>query len=359
MKRMLEYGSEFDWQANKAFSGGGEIPDDWQLFRSGRDALRAFARLAGRKRVLLPALCCESMILPFVQNGYEPVFYRMKENLSADEEDLLGKCRRGDVLLFMRYFGVRPFPGDFLADLRAEKDLLMLEDRTHDILVRREADGFQADAVAASLRKWAALPEGGMLKTALGRISAKADSAYGDLRFSAMKEKSLYLETGNEELRPAYLEKLRQAESLLDRSEEPVAMSPRYEEILQSIDFSAIHAARVHNLKRLQARLEVLFSAGIVHPMTPEPEKSGLYLPLLVSERDRVQRELIRRRIYCPAAIWPEPEAAAGVCPVSLSITEHMLSVLCDQRCRETDIDFIAENLIEILRQAGEIQDDD
>lgn len=353
--RKIEYGSEFDWQANKAFCGGSKIPEDWQLFRSGRDALRAFAGLAGRKRVLLPALCCESMILPFVKNGYEPVFYRMKENLSADEEDLLGKCRRGDVLLYMRYFGVRPFPEDFLADLRAEKDLVLLEDRTHDIPVRREADGFQPDAVAASLRKWAALPEGGMLKTTLGRPAAKTDPAYGDLRFSAMKDKSQYLETGNEELRPVYLEKFRQAERLLDRNGEPVAMSPRYEEILQGLDLAAIHAARVHNLRRLQERLDVLFSAGIIRPMISAPEKSGLYLPLLVSGRDRVQRELIRRRIYCPAAIWPEPEAAAGICPVSHSITEHMLSVLCDQRCGEADIDFIAENLIEILTETGEM----
>ena len=352
--RKIEYGSEFDWQANMAFAGGSEIPDEWQLFRSGRDALRAFARLAGRKRVLLPALCCESMILPFVQNGYEPVFYRMKGNLSADEEDLLGKCRRGDILLYMRYFGVRPFPDDFLSTLREENGLLMLEDRTHDILIRREADDFRPDAVAASLRKWAALPEGGMLETSLGRPAAKTDPAYGDLRLSAMKEKSNYLETGNEELRPVYLEKFRQAEQLLDRNREPVAMSPQYKEILQGLDLAAIHAARVHNLRRLQERLDVLFSAGIIRPLISEPERSGLYLPLLVSGRDRVQRELIRRRIYCPAAIWPEPEAAAGVCPVSHSITEHMLSVLCDQRCGKADIDLIAENLIEILTEEGE-----
>lgn len=353
MKRMLEYGSEFDWNANKQFQSGSKIPDDWQLFRSGRDALKAFARIADRKRVLMPALCCESMILPFVQNGYEPVFYRMKEDLSGDGEDVLRKIRPGDVLLYMRYFGVRPFSDGFLSELRTEKNILLLEDRTHDILIPREPGDIEPDAAAASLRKWAALPEGGMLKTVLGNVSAGHDSAYGNLRLTAMKEKSRYLETGDELLHRAYLEKLRQAERLLDQDGEPAAMSPQYEEIVREIDYPAIHSVRVNNLRHLRIRLDALFSAGMIRLMTPAPEKSGLYLPILVKERDRVQRELIRRRIYCPAAIWPEPQAAAGICPVSRFITEHMLSVLCDQRCSEEDIDYIADNLIEILSETG------
>ena len=345
----MEYGSEFDLRANEPFLGGGALPESWQLFRSGRDALRAFARLASRKRVLLPALCCESMILPFAQNGYDVIFYRLRPDYSADADDVCLKLRDGDVLLYMRYFGVRPFSDAFLSGLRESgRDILFLEDRTHDILVPR-ADGFQPDATAASLRKWAALPEGGMLETALGIAEAPTDKRYGDLRYGAMKKKSRYLETGDEALHAEYMRELRAADSLLDESAAPVAMHPEYRAITESLDAGKILAARRRNLKRLREDLAPLIKDGTLRLMTDSPEKSGLYLPVLVQNRNAVQRELIARKFYCPAAIWPEPEAASGVCPVSHAVTENMLSLLCDQRCTEADMDHEAAAVKEIL----------
>ena len=348
----MEYGGElFDLNANLPFAASGktQIPADWELFRSGRDALRAFARLAGKRRVLIPALCCVSMILPFRQNDCEVSFYRLREDLSADEEDAERKLTEGSVLLYMRYFGIRPFSDAFLEKQR-RRGILMLEDRTHDIWVPRDNGGFQPDAEAASLRKWAALPEGGMLKTAFDSCPADADSRYGDERFAAMVEKNRYLQTGDVELGQKARENARFADRLLDESTDAVRMAPKYREILYGLDFEKILEVRRRNLRRLQMRLEPLIDAGIARLMTGTPEKSGLYLPLLIENRDEVQRELIRRRLYCPAAIWPEPPEAAGICPVSHYVTEHMLSVLCDQRYTETDMDFLANNLIEILK---------
>ena len=350
----MEYGGElFGIQSNRPFTGGGHaLPADWALYRSGRDALKAFARLAGRSRVLMPALCCASMILPFRQNGCETVFYRLNENLSADENDVLAKLRDGDVLLYMHYFGIPPFSDAFLECLRTSgRDILFLEDRTHDILIPRSDARFQPDAEAASLRKWAALPEGGMLRTRLGEYPAKTDTRYGDLRFEAMEKKSRYLESGDEALNREAREIYSRAETLLDKNGEPVRMAPQYRELLAALDFDKILNARRRNLRRLLACLAPVIGDGTIRLMTAAPENSGLYLPILIENRDAVQRELIRRRLYCPAAIWPEPPEAAGVCPVSHYITEHMLSVLCDQRYTAEDMDFLAANLIEILRK--------
>ena len=351
----MEYGSEFDLSSNLPFCGAWEIPADWQLYRSGRDALKAFARLAGKKRVLMPALCCESMILPFKQNEYEVVFYRLQKDYSAEESDVLAKLEDDTVLLYMRYFGVRPFDDTFLEALRGQRNgVLLLEDRTHDILIPREDEGFTPDAAAASLRKWAALPEGGMLRTGLGECRAKTEPRYGDLRRDAMEKKSRYLESGDEKLRMEYMEKLHQADRLLDENAEPVGMHPRYQELLRGLDPKKILEVRRRNLRRLQTRLAPLIEDGTIRLMTDTPERSGLYLPILVQNRDAVQRALIERRLYCPAAIWPEPREAAGVCPVSHAVTESMLSLLCDQRYTEADMDYLADNLIEILRNTEE-----
>ena len=355
--RRMEYGGElFDMSSNRPFTGADQklIPTDWQLYRSGRDALRAFARLAGRKRVLMPALCCSSMVLPFRQSGWEVAFYRLKPDLSADETDVSDKLRNDDVLLYMRYFGIRPFTGAFLEGLRSSGcNILFLEDRTHDIWAERIGTGFRPDAVAASLRKWAALPEGGMLRTGLGTYPAETDTCYGDLRREAMEKKSRYLEAGDEKLNMDAREKYGSAEQLLDISAEPVRMASQYETLLRGLNFTAILEARRRNLCRLLARLAPLFEDGTAQLMTDAPENSGLYLPILINNRDGVQQELIRRRFYCPAAIWPEPPEAAGVCPVSHFVTEHMLSILCDQRYTEADMDFLADNLIDILRNSG------
>ena len=84
----MEYGSEFDWKSNDALMSGvpqSFVQDDWQLYRSGRDAMKAAARIIGGRRVLLPALCCESMILPFAANGYDVDFYRLNPDLTGDE----------------------------------------------------------------------------------------------------------------------------------------------------------------------------------------------------------------------------------------------------------------------------------
>lgn len=351
MSRALEYGSEFDLASNELVRGRWDIPECWQLFRSGRDALKAFARLAGRRRVLMPALCCDSMILPFRQNGWEVAFYRLRPDLTADEENLRHKLRAGDVLLYMPYFGIPAFSEEQLLKLRRDHPtLLFLEDRTHDILIPRAPRGFAPDATAASLRKWAALPEGGML--IFGKAFAgEPDPLYGDLRLEAMEKKSRYLQSGDEALRGEYTVLLRRADALLDEAAEPAVMHPRCRELLSGLDPEKILNARRKNLARLRERLSPLIERGDIQLMTETPEKSGLYLPTLIENRDEIQRELIRRRLYCPAAIWPEPPEAAGVCPVSHRVTTNMLSLLCDQRCGEGDMDFLAENLMDIMRR--------
>ena len=348
----MEYGSEFDLNANRPYAGRAELPASWQLFRSGRDALRAFARLAGRRRVLMPALCCASMLLPFAQNGYEIGFYRLREDLRGEKGDVRAKLQDGDVLLYMRYFGIKPFDDGFLEGLRREgRGMLFLEDRTHDILVRDREEEFRPDAAAASLRKWAALPEGGMLETRLGAYAARTDTRYGDLRLEAMEKKSRFLKTGDAALRAAYSESFHRAEAMLDEAGEPIAMHPCYREVLDGLDLEGILAARRRNLRQLQLRLAPLAEQGTIRFVTQAPERSGLYLPILVQNRDAVQRKLFARRIYCPSAIWPEPKEAAGVCPVSRHVTEHMIAVLCDQRYYDADMDCLADNLMEAIRE--------
>ena len=348
----MEYGSIFETSSNRAFTreGSGFLQSGWQLFRSGRDAMKALACAAGRRRVLLPALCCESMIVPFAQSGYELAFYCLREDLRGDEADVLDKLRHGDMLLYLPYFGILPFSDAFLEKLRASgKNLLLVEDRTQDLIAPRPAGGFQPDAMVASLRKWAALPEGGVLQTALAPCPTGEDSAFGDRCRMAQEEKDRYLKDWDPGRKQAFLAQFHGAEALLDEGGEPVAMSARYRGTAASLDFGAIYDARRKNLLYLKARLEPLAAAGRLRFLGDSPENSALYLPILLEDRDRVQRAMAEEKIYCPV-IWPEPAEAAGVCPVSHTVTEHMLALPVDQRYQEAEMDFFADTLEKILK---------
>ena len=349
----MEYGSEFDWRSNDALIS--DVPqcfvqDGWQLYRSGRDAMKAIARIIGGSRVLLPALCCESMILPFSANGYDVEFYKMNPDLTGDEADVCAKLTDGAALLYMRYFGIRPFTDEFLLSLRESgRGIILVEDRTHDIIIPRGEEGFTPDAVLASLRKWAALPEGGLLETKMGSCAAGADARFGDTRREVMQMKVRYLETWEPELKKEFLDKLHSAERLLDESGEPCGMSAEYEALLRQIDFPALLAKRRANVARMKKRLAALDGTRLRF-LSEHPEESTLYFPVYIENRGGIQRAVAQNGVYCPV-IWPEPEAARGVCEVSRYVTEHMLALPCDQRYTPEDMDFIADTLIEALEK--------
>jgi len=344
--KVKEFGSEYDWQANAAFMSGadtGLVGADWQLYRSGRDALKAFARVAGKKKVLLPALCCESMALPFSQNGYQVDYYRLQDDLMADEQDVWAKLERDSVLLYMRYFGMPSFNEDFLSRCRSRVEgLLLIEDRTHDVFSPRAESGFEPDAVMASLRKWTALPDGGMLITKLGKARSYNDSRFAHIRRKAMEKKSEYLESGSTALKSEYMHEFAQAAELLDEQAKPIKMGREEEKHLRHIDFEKLMARRVDNACYLAELLRPLEKAGKLRLVNPRPESSTLYLPVFLEGRNALHRRLIENAVYA-AVIWPLTKEAAAVCPVTRWVNAHMLAIPCDHRCGREDMEFIAK----------------
>lgn len=345
----MEYGSFFDARANAGFETGNAdfLQPEWQLYRSGRDALKALARVTGARRVLMPELCCVSMIGPFAANGCELVFYRLRKDLRGDEEQVRSLAQKGDLLLYLPYFGIRPFADDFLKELR-KKGILLAEDRTQDIVVPREAGGFAPDATVASLRKWAFLPEGGMLQTALGSCPAGEDPTFGDQCREAMEKKARYLQSWEAELKADFLDQFHRAEELLDADGEPVAMSGTYREIAARLDFGAVYEARLRNVLHLQKELRPLRDAGKLDFLTETPEASCLYLPILLEDRDAVQRAMAERKVYCPV-IWPQPAEVTNPGAASRRVTRHMLALPVDQRYSNLDTDYFCDCLMRIL----------
>ena len=164
--KVIEFGSEFDWDSNLPF----QVQENKEYFdtrglgkyRSGRDALKAIAKFYQNqtKTVLLPALCCESMVSPFVMNGYKPIFYKMNSDYTANVDDIETKLEQNCLLLYMPYFGVEPIDASFLKRWKKLFGIICLEDRTQNALHKKGNVSFVADITISSIRKWLAIPDG-------------------------------------------------------------------------------------------------------------------------------------------------------------------------------------------------------
>lgn len=347
MALVQEFGSEYDWQVNSHFllSEGSNFADA-KKYRSGRDALKAVAaKMAGKYGfVLLPALCCESMVSPFTLYGIQPVFYRLKENYTADLCDLKSKFSNNTILLYGSYFGIDPISQEDLSYLRGEfPNSLFLEDRTQDILISREG-GFTPDVTIASIRKWTAIGDGGLLWSEKYDFAPGVkNSRFAEIRKTAMEQKSRYLENGDAALKDSYRHLLGEANELLDNDKTVYAMTEDSAALLARLDLKKMLRLRQENAKILLNKLE-----GKISLITKHPERSTLYFPILVKEQGKLQSALAGKGIYCPV-IWPVPEEANGVCPVAHYTASHMLGVPCDHRYSTEDMKFIADEIVRIL----------
>jgi dTDP-4-amino-4,6-dideoxygalactose transaminase len=135
---------------------------------AGRVAIAHALVLGGLKpggKVLIPAYHCIAMVEPIVQLGGVPVFYRIREDLSVDLEDVAEKLdERTGIFLAVNYFG---FPQDLFAlrEFCDRHSLVFIEDCAHSFFGAHQgrALGSFGDYAIASLPKFFAVREGGCL----------------------------------------------------------------------------------------------------------------------------------------------------------------------------------------------------
>lgn len=348
-----EIGSEFDWLSNAPYQRSQENDyfeyDCVLKFRSGRDALKAIAiECKERSVVLMPALCCESMVSPFLMNGYEVVFYKLNPDYTIDLRDLESKMQKGCLLLYMAYFGIEPINSYALKTLKQKFDAVLIEDRTQNALHKISLP-LVADFVVISIRKWLAIADGGILisKNPI-KLKAQKEDFFATVRERAMKMKSQYLITGDQDIKQQFRSELDKANQVLDQSPNAFGVSVDSESLLKQIDFAKVLTARQNNVNTLKQGLTPLAYQGKISFITNLPEQSTLYFPVLLNERDKVQSQLAKRGIYCPV-IWPVPEQAKEVCSVADMTEEKMLAIPCDQRYDKNDMEFIIKQLVEAI----------
>jgi len=130
----------------------------------------AFADLDLREgdRVLIPAYHCDAMVAPLEGFSAQPVFYRIKEDLSIDLEDLEAKIdARTRVIVAVHYFGFHQ-KIEAIREICDRRGIILLEDCAHAFfgeLGGRPIGSF-GDYTIASYWKFFPVAEGGVLTSA-------------------------------------------------------------------------------------------------------------------------------------------------------------------------------------------------
>ena len=134
-----EYGYEYDAEINQELFNRtyGHCTNEKYAgayaLRSGRDAIKTIAREYESCIALLPALSCDSMILPFKMYNHKVVFYKLNKDLTANLESIktIIKNYKGKTILFLRidYFGIKSLPNKELDLLRKQcKNVIFIND---------------------------------------------------------------------------------------------------------------------------------------------------------------------------------------------------------------------------------------
>lgn len=408
-EKPYEIGSEFNYESAERgedllslFRGRGDV----RFMRCGRDAIGLIAEDIRLKRqpagkpgdapetagaeetsaymAFLPALSCDSMVLPFRVHGFEVHFYALREDLAPDLQSLQELLRQKmqsrricPAVLLMNLFGS--------ADIHAAAEQIriecpsavIIEDITHLLFNPEKQETHCADYLIGSIRKWLGVPDGAAAVSLSGAFRAEAEqreTAFTTFRAEALRLKTEYLRTGDPDTKKKFRALFSQAEQSLDDGMLPAAMSEQSRRYLSCIDMDRIRSRRTANYHALYRALTALPENARAFRMLPElPETTVPFmLPVVLqyadeeervgqqppdtqsrtelSGRDAFEKQLAARNLYMPV-LWPIAEEAAACCSVSRNFSEHMLAFWIDQRYGPDDMLHAAAVFAEELRK--------
>lgn len=334
---MREIGSEF-WEVSTTDQQNGMFSESTQWYLSGRSALQAIITDLGKARsVSLPSWCCDSMIKPFVDAGLEVRFYPVYWQNGLIQKISLDS----DVLFLMDYFGHTASFHE-LGDYKGT----VIRDVTHSVFSSSYSD---ADYYFGSLRKWCGVWTGGYAWTRDGhRLEIGHEGSHEEyiaLRKMAMVEKSEYIK--RERTDKNYLKVFEEAEESLENIAGAAPAAERDVSVAQRLDVETIKTRRRANA----AVLRSAFPDWLIF-QTLSLTDTPMFVPVLVPDgkRNELRRYLINNEIYCPIH-WPVSKYHK-LDERTAYIYQNELSLVCDQRYTEDDMNRIVETIKKFMKES-------
>jgi len=350
---MREFGSEHPFiEPVKKFYRFNSFFKTEIYFRAGRDALGAAAECISSSDavILLPAYCCESMVLPFETRGWIVKFYPLNNDFSVNEKELIGLCEKHKVkaVLLMNFFGISPVSSIASTIKEYSDEIIIIEDFTHTLFSDDNLSDKNIDFKISSIRKWLGIPDGAVLLTNSNYSLSirRNDEKFLSLRKKGMALKFKYNLEKDTDLKERYLQILRDAEACLNDYSACYAISNVSINVLSSLDIEEIRQCRFTNFNHLLSL--IINVPGVDLILKTAPHSVPFSLPILVRNRDLIQRKFAERGLYAPV-LWPLNTQCRNTCSFSSEISDTILSLPVDQRYDYEDIEEIGKIVRSVL----------
>lgn len=361
---LSEIGSNFWLDPKDDLSGHGDIMladfglvgTDSVLLSTGRGAEEYVLREIERRNeklskvALIPPYTCETVIEPFLRLGYEIHTYLINEQLHTTAEMLGSSIRQSSasVVLLHNHFGFNTLDGcEDVIRTYSQKGVVFVEDRTQCIF--SSFDALPVDYFVGSLRKWAALPDGGYAVCSDGQFPNKPscyDQALTEakIRASVAKYQYLFNDIGD---KASFLEMYSAAETILDEENTFFSISPVSKSVFCSLDIAEVKEKRRQNYQALHDALIARSDMKIVLG-EPTDNTVPLYFVLKTKHRKELQNFLRNNQIYAPI-VWPRTHQEISVCKDAETLYEQALCIPIDQRYDLEDM----QHIVKCINQFG------
>lgn len=323
--------------------------------RSGREALHLVALnlnpIKQKPVVLMPAYCCHSMVDPFEKAGWEVVYYRLNEDLTADAGYLVQVLATANpkAVLTMNYYGAASTKETIACVKSKMPTCKVIEDFSHCTFSLIDIINPQVDYYVSSIRKSVGVCDGSVIISREPLDESyieEGDTEFVISRLNCQKLKAEYTYSQCGKQKKVFFPELCRQESQLDAFEGVHRISNMGKEMLSMINGGMIRYARQQNMKHILDLLnnKVESVPGIENCLNGAP----FSLPILVKNRDEVQQKLAKRGVYAPV-LWPICDETRAICPVSARMADEMLSISIDQRYNYDDIEEITKIVLETI----------
>ena len=302
------------------------------------------------KRVYMPSYCCSSMLSSFIKHGIDITYYDVSINSNGLTYHI-DYSQDVDLFFAMSYFGVEHSMDEVIKKFKS-LGTIILEDITHRLLSEISFSKY-ADYGVASLRKWFAIPTGGLLvsKTNINIKPNKKSDIFVQDQIKAMELKTSYLNENKVE-KEAFFKLYNRLNQEIQEIDYLFKIDKTSEQILHKLDVNNIKQIRKENARIMYENLRQYSLINMLQETVDLSQMTPLYVPIIVQSkeiRDKLVKHLIDNQIYCPVH-WPKP-TEINLNNRNNALYEQEISLICDQRYSRNDMRKIIEKIGEFEHQ--------
>ena len=329
-----------------------QAPENVWLLSCARDGLSHIAKTlpVETKRVMIPAYTCDTVALPFTEEGWTCNYFAVDEHMRIDAEHFRGllKYFKPDVVVMHPFYGMDLNESEqALLKEAHDQGCFVVEDLTHSLFSSYRYDF--VDAYVGSVRKWINIPDGGFYESTVlpGPDMETLEEREDSVKYAKdqLYLRDLWRKTGDENLRliAGRLDKLLTASNRNGWG--PYRMSDFSRRLLVGEDPAANNAQRLANARYLYEKLKDSKRVKMPYTCVEDISTGPLWFPVYVTDQDRkaLQKEVFKPNGVTAIGLWPLHIPATAVNDTVQYIYDHILVFPCGQMYNEEDMQYIVD----------------